>query len=165
MADEEREMQFDKLMEAYQNDILRLCYGMLNNMTDAEDALQDTFVKVWKSMHRYQGKNSSSVYTWIYRIAINTCKDYLRLRYFKRKKDTVTDDSIANDENYADASFQYYELWMDIARLPEKNKVVLLLYHYHHMSITNIARILRISQPAVSKRLHKAYMLLKEGNA
>ena len=59
----------------------------------------------------------------------------------------------------------YYELWMDIARLPEKNKVVLLLYHYHHMSITNIARILRISQPAVSKRLHKAYLLLKEGNA
>ena len=72
MADEEREMQFDKLMEAYQNDILRLCYGMLDNMTDAEDALQDTFVKVWKSMHRYQGKNSSSIYTWIYRIAINT---------------------------------------------------------------------------------------------
>ena len=81
LADVEREMQFDKLMEAYQNDILRLCYGMLDNMTDAEDALQDTFVKVWKSMHRYQGKNSSSVYTWIYRIAINTCKDYLRLRY------------------------------------------------------------------------------------
>ena len=54
-------MQFDKLMEAYQNDILRLCYGMLNNITDAEDALQDTFVKVWKSMHRYQGKNSSSL--------------------------------------------------------------------------------------------------------
>ena len=51
MADEEREMQFDKLMEAYQNDVLRLCYGMLSNMTDAEDALQDTFVKVWKSMH------------------------------------------------------------------------------------------------------------------
>ena len=50
LADEEREMQFDKLMEAYQNDILRLCYGMLNNMTDAEDALQDTFVKVWKSI-------------------------------------------------------------------------------------------------------------------
>ena len=78
---------------------------------------------------------------------------------------SAVDDSIANDENYADMSFQYYELWMDIARLPEKNKVVLLLYHYHHMSITNIARILRISQPAVSKRLHKAYLLLKEGNA
>ncbi len=138
---------------------------MLDNMTDAEDALQDTFVKVWKSMHRYHGKNSSSIYTWIYRIAINTCKDYLRLRSFKRKKDSVTEDSIANDENYADVSFQYYELWMDIARLPEKNKVVLLLYHYHHMSITNIARTLRISQPAVSKRLHKAYLLLKEGNA
>ena len=44
MADDEREMQFDKLMEAYQNDILRLCYGMLNNMTDAEDALQDTLL-------------------------------------------------------------------------------------------------------------------------
>ena len=58
MADDEREMQFDKLMEAYQNDILRLCYGMLNNMTDAEDALQDTFVKVWKSVYRYQGKTA-----------------------------------------------------------------------------------------------------------
>lgn len=92
MADEEREMQFDKLMEAYQNDILRLCYGMLNNMTDAEDALQDTFVKVWKSMHRYQGKNSSSVYTWIYRIAINTCKDYLRL--FDLDQPFVHDEAI-----------------------------------------------------------------------
>ena len=53
---------------------------MLDNMTDAEDALQDTFVKVWKSMHRYQGKNSSSVYMKL-SISVDTFYSRIRSKY------------------------------------------------------------------------------------
>ena len=76
------EMELQSMLEAYGNDILRLCTLYLKDRHLAEDALQETFIKVWQKYHTYLGQANEK--TWIMRIAINVCKNYLRTAWIKR---------------------------------------------------------------------------------
>ena len=74
----DRDQRFERLAEAYQGSVLRLCYLTLCDKTLAEDATQETFLKIWRKLDRYEARNNCSVRTWIMRVACNTCKDQLR---------------------------------------------------------------------------------------
>ncbi len=78
---EDREVLMDEIMNRFGQDILRLVYSYVNNKELAEDLTQDIFVKCYKSLHTYKGK--SSLRTWLWRIAINHCKDFLKSWYNK----------------------------------------------------------------------------------
>ena len=78
---EDREVLMDEIMNRHGQDILRLVYSYVNNKELAEDLTQDIFVKCYKSLHTYKGK--SSLRTWLWRIAINHCKDFLKSWYNK----------------------------------------------------------------------------------
>ena len=75
------EVQLEAWITEYGDAVLRMCYLYLADRTLAEDALQDTFMKVWRGMDGR--RNESSAKTWILRIAINTCKDYKRTAWLK----------------------------------------------------------------------------------
>ena len=70
------ESAFEQLVLEYYARIYRMALGMLSNPQDAEDCAQETFLKIFRSLHTYNGK--ASFYTWAYRIGMNTCYDYLR---------------------------------------------------------------------------------------
>ena len=76
---EARAAVFEAWMRAWEDDVLRLCYLYLADRALAEDALQDTFTKVWRGMEGFQRRNGCSARTWIMRIAVNTCRIYQRL--------------------------------------------------------------------------------------
>ena len=76
------EMELQRMLEVYGNDVLRLCTLYLKDRHLAEDALQETFIKVWQKYHTYLGQANEK--TWIMRIAINVCKNYLRTAWIKR---------------------------------------------------------------------------------
>ncbi len=139
--------------------MLRTCYLYLADRALAEDALQDTFMKVWRSMSSFEGRSGSSPKTWIMRIAINTCKDYKRtawLRHVDRSK-AIEDFPLA----FRDIAAESRTVFQDVMRLPDKLKQVILLYYFHDMTMAETAAALGLSRATVQNRLKKAYVLLR----
>lgn len=156
---EARKALLEAWVAKYSDAVLRTCYMILADRALAEDAMQDTFLKVWRNMGSFEGRNGSSVKTWILRIAINTCKNYKSSAWHRRVDMSriieelppsvtgVTDDSRA--------------VFLEVMRLPDKLKRAVLLYHYHGLNMAETGDILKISRSAVQHRLKRAYALLR----
>ena len=78
---------FNRLVLKYQQSILNLCVRYLGNYQDGEDAAQETFVKVYRNIHKFKGESLFS--TWIYRIAVNHCRNYKMSFWTKLKQKAV----------------------------------------------------------------------------
>ena len=155
----EREQRLRRWIEEYRTMLLKTCILYLSDFSLAEDAVQETFLKAWKSMDKFEGRNGSSVRTWLVSIAINTCRDYMRTRWFRHVDTARALEELP--EKIASVPPEERDLFIDIARLPEKHKSVILLYYYHGMTQQEIAGILGISRPMVARRLAKALDMLK----
>ena len=150
----------------YSDDVLRTCFVLLSDQSLAEDAMQDTFTKAWKSMSQFEGREDASPKTWLMRIAVNTCKDYRRTQWLRHRSQTSPIDELP--EAVLPTTNVSRELFLTVMGLPDKYKQVVLLYHYQNMTMEEVADALRVSRPAVSGRLKKAYELLRaelEGGA
>lgn len=156
---EGKERQLEAWLAEYGDAVLRMCYVYLEDRALAQDALQDTFVKVWRGMSSFEG--GSSPKTWIMRIAMNTCKDYKRTAWLRH-----VDRSKAIDElplAFQDTSAESRSLFQDVMRLPDKCKQVILMYYFHHMTMAETAEALGTSRATVQNRLKQAYALLRCG--
>ena len=134
--------------------------------------MQDTFTKAWKNMSQFEGRENASPKTWLMRIAVNTCKDTLRsswMRHIDRRQEIDQTSPIDElPEAVLPTTSVSRELFLTVMSLPDKYKQVVLLYHYQSMTMEEVADALRVSRPAVSRRLKKAYELLRaelEGGA
>ena len=149
--------EIERLMQTYQDSLLRMCFVYLNDLSLAEDAVQETFIKAY---HRYSDfRGESSEKTWLLRIAINTCNDMRRSRWFRFIDRRVTLEMLP-------ASVCTFEpkdetLIFDVMALPPKMKAVILLFYYQGMSADEISLTLRIAKPTVYQRLNKAQAILK----
>ena len=150
-----RESVLSRWFDAYGTDVLRLCCFYLGSRADAEDAAQETFLKAWKHMERFQRRNQCAPKTWLMKIACNTCRDHQRKAF--RKYETPSDDFSVFDR----ASAEDRELILDIKSLPEKYRAVILLFYLQRMTMRETASILRVSPATVSRRLEKAKQMLK----
>lgn len=151
------EQQLEAWLIEYGDAVLRVCAAYLSDRALAEDAVQDTFVKVWRRMDGY--RKESSAKTWIMRIAINTCKDYRRgawLRHVDRAT-PIEDLPLAAEDTTAESR----ALYADVLNLPDKLKQPVLLYHFQDMTLVETAKALGLSRSAVQNRLKKAYALLR----
>ena len=143
----------------YSGSLLKTCYVYLHNLQQAEDAVQDTFLKAYNSMIRENRQTLSSDKAWLMRIAINVCHDYYRSRWYRYiDKSTAVEDL---PQNLIAVSPEDRSLLAEVIRLPEKAKQVLLLYYYQEMTLQETADVLQISRSAVHKRLHNAQAILK----
>lgn len=155
----EREQQLQAWIDEYRTALLKICVMYLSDVPQAEDAVQETFLKAWKAMDKFEGRNGSSEKTWLISIAINTCRSYRRTRWF-RHVDTAK--SLENlPSRLASIPPEERDLFIDITRLPEKFKSVILLYYYQNMTQQEIADTLGISRSLVAHRLGKALDMLK----
>ena len=158
-AEAEREKLFTRWVTDYGDAVLRLCIVYLKNLSDAQDAAQDTFLKAWKSMHQYAGRNGASEKTWLMRIAMNTCHDYHRSMWFRHTDLTAAIEELP--QKYLSVEPKDVSLMLDIMRLREPLKQVILLYYYENMTIEEVAETLKLSISGARKRLHKAEEQLK----
>lgn len=162
---EDREVLMDEIMTRHGQDILRLVYSYVNDKELAEDLTQDIFVKCYKSLHTYKGR--SSLRTWLWRIAINHCKDFLKSWYNKHvviseeqpithrtTKEMVEEVVIQKEEDD--------QLITAIMTLPIKYREVIYLFYYEELLIKEIAVITEASVNTVKTRLRRAKELLKE---
>ena len=155
----EDEARFERWLTEYRDDVLRACYVLLGDRAAAEDAMQDAFVKVWRAMGRYEERENCSPKTWIMRIAVNTCRDYRRTRWFRRMRSDVSLDTLPDAAG--PVTEESRELFLDVMRLPEKNRQAVLLYYYEDLTVEEAATALGVSKATLSRRLKRACELLR----
>ncbi len=153
---------FESLVVKYQHRIYTLCRYLLEDSRDAEDAAQDTFVKAFQGLKGFAP--AASFYTWLYRIAVNTCID-------RRRKGSVrAETSAAGGSDFLDAvpspalsPESAYEtkqeaeaLQAALTRLSEKLRIPLVLKEVEGFSYEEIAAALDISVGTVKSRISRA---------
>ena len=153
-----REEQFEAWMHLCEHDVLRTCLLFLSDHALAEEALQETFLKVWCSMDRYEGRSGASVKTWILTIAVNTCRDQRRSAWFRRRRENVPVEDVSLP--CPNVPQEAREMYIDVQRLPDKLKEAVVLHHYHRLTKKETAEMLHISRAALDRRLQKAYAAL-----
>jgi len=96
------------------------CFVYLHEIGQVQDAVQETFLKVWKSMDQFERRNGCSVKTWMMRIAINVCRDYRRSRWFRHIDRSKTPEELpARAEAVL---LEDHSLLREVYNLPEKTE-------------------------------------------
>ena len=155
--DSHPEAMLERLVRENQVSLKRLCYLYLHDQAMAEDAVQETFLKVYRSLKDFRGEASEK--TYLTRIAINTCKDMLRTGWLRHIDRRVTAEELPSRQ---EADPYHREVAAAVMNLPRKLREVILLYYYRGMTMEEIAETLEITQPAVSGRLKRAREKLKD---
>ncbi len=156
---------FTQLVETYQKPVFNLCYRMLGDRGEAEDASQETFLRVYKNIKHYDHQRPFS--TWILSIAAHHCIDQLR----KRRMVLISMD----DQPYLDppdgtpgpeASFFIMENQKSmeklLAALGPADRAAVVMYYWYDFSYDEIARGLSLTVSAVKSRLHRARLALAQ---
>jgi RNA polymerase sigma-70 factor (ECF subfamily) len=148
---------FEEIMRAYQDRIFNLCVYMLRHREDAQDAAQETFVKVYRNLKGFEPK--SSLYTWIYRIAVNTCLDQRRKRRPELPESDIPFEDICSRVRAEDPyeSMETTELlrWA-LQKIPEKLRTAIVLKEMEGLSYDEVAGVLDISLGTVKSRISRA---------
>ena len=147
------EKDVERIMNAYGNKLFRICLIMLGNASDAEDVVQETLIKYLQKSPEFKDKEHEKA--WLIKVASNTCRDMLR---FRMRHATVDMESInqftkdSSDNGILEA----------LMVLPEKFRIVLILYYMEQYKTEEIAKMIGKSSSAVKMRLQKGRRLLKE---
>jgi len=161
-----------EIVNAYSPNIYSLSLKFMRNKHDAEDVLQETFLKMLNSIPKFEGR--STLYSWLYRIATNTALEKLRKKYpeqFEIELDTVDYHEHSGrksfelpyfDEKDLDNSDLKIELNSAIKKLNAKLRIVFILRDIEGNSVKETAKILNLSEANVKVRLMRARMFLKE---
>lgn len=161
---------FTLLVESHEERLLRLCERLLGNPEEARDAAQEVFLKAYRKAGEIRPQGQ--VYTWLYRVAVNHCLNRLRRRRlvrFLRWEDPEDRDAPAFDppDGAADpaAALEARGRWRAtrraIEKLPENQRMVLVLVRFEGLSYRQTAEVLGITEGAVESRLVRAMRRLE----
>ena len=155
---------FTKLVETYQTPVFNLCYRMLGEPDLAEDAAQETFLRAYQHLHRYDQKRPFA--TWLLSIAAHYCIDRLRRRKFSMFSMDAEDedgntfelpDLSAPDPENAIVNGQTRErVHAMLNELDETDRAAVIMRYWYDYSEVEIAESLRLTVSAVKSRLHRA---------
>ena len=158
---------FSHIVEAYQRPVYNLCYRMLGNEQEAEDAAQETFWRAYRALDRYDSQRSFA--TWLLAIAAHYCIDQQR----RRRLPIIELDELLDTENFtpdpgpspesnATEKEEVEEIQKHLARLNPNDRAILVLRYFHELSEDEICTALSISKSAVKSRLHRARLHMSE---
>lgn len=149
-----KDSKFLEIYDMYVNDIYRLCYSFMKNHMDAEDAVQDTFLKLYRLDKKFE--TASHIKAWLIVTASNCCKDMLKHWWRRRKNLEDFTEYIENTESQTD------EIMTLIMMLPDKYKTTVYLYYYEGYNSKEISELLKRPESTIRTHLQKARHLLKK---
>jgi len=150
---------FTHIVEEYQRPVYNLCHRMLGNAQDAEDAAQESFLKAYKAMNRYDPNRSFS--SWLLAITAHHCIDQIRKRRFKMvsiEELPVPDlpDVSPGLETRLDNKEERLRIRVLLDVLDPTDRAAVVLYYWYDYSYKEISQALSLSVSAVKSRLHRA---------
>jgi RNA polymerase sigma-70 factor (ECF subfamily) len=167
---------FEEMVRTYQNRIFGLLYRMIGNRQEAEDLAQEVFITVHRAIGSYRGEGR--FYTWLYRIASNTCKNrmkYLKGRHHNRR--VSVDDApevpasttgpalqshVPGPEAVTEGNRLEQAIQHELANLDEEYRLLIILRDVQGLSYQDILRITGLQEGTLKSRLHRARLALKE---
>lgn len=168
------------LLRRHERPVYSLLYRMLSNHEDAEEALAEVFVKVWRGAAFFKG--NAKFTTWLYRIASNTARDFLRSR--RSRQEVSIEDVVINELDLCEKSGSdgdpakraieaegRAQILMAMNELTEDDRLLISLYHFQELDYEHISEItgtppnnLKVKLFRARQRLRKACAALEEGN-
>ena len=156
---------FEELLNRYKNQIFSFILRLVRNPEDAEDLAQETFVKAFRGLNSYD--TSRPFISWLFRIAHNTCVDFLRAK--KPQALSIDDENTPDIPDGPDSTHKTVELKIQqeeaeklLAGLPPLYSEVLLLQFREEMPMRQIAEILQLPEGTVKVRLFRAKALIRK---
>ncbi|HVZ95876.1 MAG TPA: sigma-70 family RNA polymerase sigma factor [Chitinophagaceae bacterium] len=159
-----KERAFTGIIKKYQEKLYWHIRRMVIDHEDANDVLQNMFIKVWKGLENF--REDSQLYTWLYRIATNESLTFLSQQK-KRSSVSLSDvetglsNKLKSDSNF-DASKLEWKLQLGIQSLPEKQRIVFNLRYYEEMPYEEMSKILDTSEGALKASYHHAAKKIEE---
>jgi len=161
---QDSEKAFRRILDKYQDRIFNLCVYMLRSREDAQEAAQDAFIKAYRGLKDFTPR--ASLYTWLYRISINTCIDYTR-KYrvsFVDDEDAIVE--IASPEPSPEALSQSREVTAIVQKALESLtpdfRAIIVLREMEELSYDEIAEVLQVSIGTVKSRISRAREELRQ---
>lgn len=163
---------FHVVHQRYRDRIFRLAYAYVNNFDDAEDVTQIVFVRAHKALGKFKG--DSQLFTWLYRIALNCCKDWVKQAYIARcdRRDDIwwsgraTEDSLFSRSDRADHQAERNEsndiLSAALEKLRPEFRWALVHREIHGMSYRQISQVLSCNEGTVKSRISRARHQLRK---
>ena len=151
---------FAVLVERHKNNVFNICIKILRNREEAEEAAQDTFLKVFEKLTTF--KNEAKFSTWLFRVAYNMSISQQRKSRVKQFDiddyiiETYTEDELIETLNKESTHEREKRLKYAIAKLESKEQILLQLYYDKDMSVIDIAKITNLSESNVKVKLHRA---------
>jgi RNA polymerase sigma factor (sigma-70 family) len=159
-----KEKAFTAIVKKYQEKLYWHVRRMVVTHDDADDVLQNVFIRVWKGLENF--REDSQLYTWLYRIATNECLTFLEQQK-KRTSVSLSDvesglsDKIKADQNF-DANKLEWKLQLAIQQLPEKQRIVFQLRYYDEMPYEEMSKVLDTSEGALKASYHHAVKKIED---
>lgn len=162
MTSDDKEQLLYEAMEQHGDYLKRLVYTYVKELQKTEDIVQDVFIKFYKSLESFEGR--SSIKTYLYRIAVNECQNYLKSWHYRKLEVTekvrtwLNRESLEADYLQKEQNQSIGEL---VSSLPIKYREVLWLHYYVELSITEMADVLKCSPNTIKTRLARGRKLAK----
>ncbi|MBP1941948.1 sigma-70 family RNA polymerase sigma factor [Cytobacillus luteolus] len=156
--------QLEVIMNRFGEEIKRLIFSFTKNWTVTEDLTQEVFVSVY--LHLEGFREESQIKTWVYRIAINKSKDYLRSWAYRKM---VITDSFTQEKDYLNEqpdillvkNLENQQLFEQVMKLPLKYREVIILFYLKELSIEEVSEMLQLNTSTVKTRLKRGRDKLK----
>lgn len=166
-GDKERALKL--FINQYQARLYSLTYRMLGNHDDAMDALQEIFIQINRSLQTFKGR--SSLYTWVYRLSSNICFNFRKKRS-KTNRQMEWDEGLQSamlpierpnedPDTMCETKYNQFLVQQAILKLPETQRVLLILHDLEGLSVPDAASILNINTNAAKSRIHRARAALR----
>jgi len=151
LSQRQKDRAFEVLLQRYQAKVFRLVFSMLGNSSRAEEVTQDAFLKIWQALQSYDRRASLS--TWIYTIARNTGISHLRAESYRK---TLSLEEAHEPFAEAEPVLNRLEIERLLARLPDEQREVIVLFYLQERSIEDVATMLDLPEGTVKSHLHRA---------
>jgi RNA polymerase sigma-70 factor (ECF subfamily) len=159
-----KEMAFHILVQTYRERLYWHIRKLVMNHDDADDILQNVFIKVWKNVENF--REDSSIFTWLFRIATNESLTFLqkKRKYSVFSADEITDYLVESFEadDYFDGDEIQRRLQRAVLHLPEKQRIVFNMKYFDEMKYEEIAEIVETSVGALKASYHHAVKKVEE---
>lgn len=158
------EIAFREIVDRYQSKVFSIIYGILRNHNDAEDIAQQVFAKIYFSIGNFD--NRSSLLTWIYKITVNECYDYLRKKKVRKlvyESDFSEEESLRFEQTEPDPG-QLYDTALAqrdlivklLAKVSEEDRNLMLLKEVEGHSVEELAEMTGLNENTIKVRLFRA---------